>query len=188
MAKPPKEHRLRRCPALVTGSCELCLGPHWKRWSRQGCLPPVQSIWFEGGQQVRDRRLHSRPLQQERGRAQQGQEDPASYCSLLSPARLSWACHPTTMWPQVPEGSTGPTHSFSGAGPTPPAGRHHSDLQRTGTASAPSHCVHAGLDLPGHVRLVRRPELKGAELSAHPTWSLSNQELLRPVRKVEMPG
>lgn len=123
-----------------------------------------------------------------RGRAQQGREDPASYCSLLSPARLSWACHPTTMWPQVPEGSTGPTHSFSGAGPTPPAGRRHSDLQRTGTASAPSHCVHAGLDLPGHVRLVRRPELKGAELSAHPTWSLSNQELLRPVRKVEMPG
>ena len=83
-----------------------------------------------------------------RGRAHRGQEDPASYCSLLSPARLSRACHPTTVWPQVPEGSTGPTHSFSGAGPTPPAGRRRSDLQRAGTASAPSHCVHTGLDLP----------------------------------------
>ena len=40
----------------------------------------------------------------------------------------------------------------------------------------------------GHVLLVWRPELKGAELSAHPTWSLTNQKLLRPVRKVEMPG
>lgn len=118
-----------------------------------------------------------------RGSAHQGQEDSASYCPLLSPARLSRTCHPTTMWPQVPKGSTRPTHSFSGAGPTPPAGRRHSDLQRTSTASAPSPCIHTGLDLPGHILSVGWPELKGAELSAHPTWSLTNQELLRPVRE-----
>lgn len=37
-----------------------------------------------------------------------------------------------------------------------------------------------GLELPGQVLLARRPELKGAEWNAHPTRSLTNQQLLRP--------
>lgn len=149
----------------------------------QARMPPSSTVYLVRRRATGTGQATSQPPSTAgRGRAHR-QEDSASYCSLLSPARLSRACHPTTMWPQVPEGSAGPTHSFSGAGPTPPAGRRHSDLRGTSTASAPSPCIHTGLHLPGHVLSVRRPELKGAELSAHPMWSLTNQELLRPVRE-----
>lgn len=59
----------------------------------------------------------------------QGQEASAGPRPLRSPPPKR---------PQVPAGSTRPTHSSSAAGPTPPAGRRRSGLRTTGTPSAPA--------------------------------------------------
>lgn len=64
-----------------------------------------------------------------------GQDSPATTLGLLYQPRPSLI--------PAPGPSTQPTHSFSGAGPTPPAGRRRSDLRKTstvlGTCSATSH-------------------------------------------------